>query len=108
MVDKKTTEWAPKLFKAADKGPYLHEVLEHPGIKAHVPEKPLPEYVLPSMEPSKVLCPAYRLDPPFDNIVALLCPNCFKPLRSSGETGNPVVCLDCGFPSHKVWKITDK
>jgi len=102
---KKATEWSPKLFKAVEKGPYLHETLKRPELKIYIPETFTPEYMSPdATAPFKGIYPVYRLDPPFDNITALLCPNCFKPLRSVGEIGNPVVCLDCGFPSHKVWR----
>lgn len=96
--------WRPKLFKAELEGPYLHEVLRRVEVQWHIPQRQ-PDIVSPmGPAPFKGFFPAVTLDPPFENVTVMACPSCGKVLRSVGVEGAPVVCLECGFPSDRVWR----
>jgi ParB-like chromosome segregation protein Spo0J len=101
----KMLEWQPKLFKAVEQGPFLHEQLKRPETLLSAPRdvRALMELVSPDNTPFPSYFPVVRLNPPFDNIRVLLCPRCLSLLRGLGH-GSLVACLECGFPNHDVWK----
>lgn len=98
--------WRPALFKYTEESEYLHEILKRDDILTKIPKKFTPEmtYICRGSAPFKGFFPVVKLLPPYENVTVLVCPNCGNVLRSAGKEGAPVVCLDCGFPSDRVWR----
>lgn len=101
----KVLDWRPKLFKAYKQGPYLHEQLKRSEVIAHLPRdvRSCFELVQPKASLTPSVYPVVRLNPPFDNIRVMLCPNCMAPLKGLSH-GSLVCCLECGFPNDDVWR----
>lgn len=104
--DSQAVKFSPEGLKLWLSGPPLHELLSSPEVCKSIPSERelnlfLREYVFPK---NKGLgpCLAVTLNPPYDYIKVLRCPNCLKVLRGAAA-GAPVACLECGFPN-QGWK----
>lgn len=99
-------DWRPKVFKSSKNSRPLHEVLASPEARAAIPDKSaakLSHEWSRVGDPVSALVPVTSLDPPFQHIKVLLCPNCLAPLRGVAH-GSAVVCFECGFPNSDVWR----
>jgi hypothetical protein len=79
-----------------------HETLQKPAIFEVTPTERWPLGWRPTSTTGelKTLAPVYNLKGNFSSITVLPCPQCGHVLRGLGK-GIPVVCLECGFPSHE-------
>ncbi|MEM4328761.1 MAG: ParB/RepB/Spo0J family partition protein [Candidatus Caldarchaeum sp.] len=99
-------DWRPKVFKSSKNSRPLHEILASPEARVAIPDKStakLSHEWARVGDPVSALVPVTSLDPPFQHIKVLLCPNCLAPLRGVSH-GSAVVCFECGFPNSDVWR----
>jgi hypothetical protein len=98
----KSEGWEPKLFKRKPEAPALHELLQKPTILEVTPTErwPLGWRPMSTSGEFKTPVPTYNLKGDFSSVTVLLCPLCGHVLRGLVK-GIPVVCLECGFPSHE-------
>jgi len=94
--------WRPKPLRFWKNGPTLYEILSNREVWRSIPSDDLLKLLVPQLEKprNKEAGPYYvvSLNPPYDYIKVLRCPNCLKIIRAAAE-GAPVVCLECGFPN---------
>jgi hypothetical protein len=100
--NKGSKSWEPRVFKRKPEAPALHEMLQKPKIFEFTPNDrwPIGWRFASTTGMVKTLFPVYNLKGDFSSITVLLCPLCGSVLRALGK-GIPVVCLECGFPSHE-------
>jgi ParB/RepB/Spo0J family partition protein len=99
-------DWKPRVFRSYRESRPLHEVLASPEARVAIPDKDMAKIAHEWArvgEPVSMLVPVTPLDPPFQHVKVLLCPNCLAPLRGVAQ-GAAVVCFECGFPNQDVWR----
>ncbi|MEM4282771.1 MAG: hypothetical protein QXN89_03830 [Candidatus Woesearchaeota archaeon] len=84
-------------------GRALHEILSDRKVLKTIPPKKLLNLLPNEYVPSKKdgSCLAISLNPPYNYLKVLRCPNCLNIIRAAAA-GAPVACLECGFPNRVI------
>ncbi|MEM3013931.1 MAG: hypothetical protein QXI71_04800 [Candidatus Bathyarchaeia archaeon] len=100
--DEDVDEWLPKK-PAMIYGRALHEILSDRNVWKAIPSKKLLNLLPNEYVPSKKdgSCLAISLNPPYNYLKVLRCPNCLNIIRAAAA-GAPIACLECGFPNRVI------
>ncbi|MEM3041363.1 MAG: hypothetical protein QXG97_04995, partial [Nitrososphaerota archaeon] len=100
--DENEDQWLPKR-PATIFGRPIHEILSDKNVWNAIPPKKLLNFLLKEYVPSKKggSCLVIALNPPYDYLKVLRCPNCLNIIRAAAA-GAPIACLECGFPNRVI------
>ncbi|MEM2910797.1 MAG: hypothetical protein QXO01_07025 [Nitrososphaerota archaeon] len=97
--DEDVEQWLPRK-PALIYGRPIQEILSDKKVWKAIPSQKLLNLLLKEYVSTKESgpCLIVALNPPYDYLKVLRCPNCLKIIRAA-VAGAPVACLECGFPN---------